>query len=83
MRVPDPEKTKASLLNAAKDYGHRFLDVVHFLEADGWKSRIKGDHYIFTRSGVPVLLNLQPEKDGKAKAYQIRQVRRAIIQFNL
>jgi hypothetical protein len=81
--VPDPEKTKAALLEAARDYGHRFADIVHFLERNGWKSRQKGSHHIFTRSGVPILLNLQPEKDGKAKGYQVRQVRRALIQFNL
>ena len=81
--MPDPRKTKALVLDAAKDYGHRFIDVVRFLEAVGWRLRIKGDHHIFTRTGVPVLLNLQPEKDGKAKAYQIRQLRRALIQFNL
>jgi hypothetical protein len=81
--MPDPRKTKASLLEATKDYGHRFVDVVHFLNAVGWKLRIKGDHHIFTRPGVPILLNLQPERDGKAKAYQIRQLRRALIQFKL
>jgi predicted RNA binding protein YcfA (HicA-like mRNA interferase family) len=81
--VPDPEKTKAALLEASKDHGHRFDDVVHFLQSAGWKLRVKGGHRIFTRSGVPILLNLQPEKDGKAKAYQIRQIRRALIQFNL
>lgn len=81
--MPDPEKTKAALLEAGKDYGHRFADVVHFLQASGWRLRLKGSHHIFTRPSVPVLLNLQPEKDGKAKAYQIRQIRRTLTQFNL
>ena len=81
--MPDPTKVKAALLEAAKDYGHRFSDVVVFLEATGWKRRIKGSHHIFSRPGVPVLLNLQPEGSGKAKAYQIRQVRKTLEKFKL
>jgi len=81
--MPDPEKTKIALLDPAKDYGHRFADVVRFLEASGWEERIKGSHHIFTRYGVPVLLNLQPERNGKAKAYQIRQVRQTLTRYKL
>jgi len=81
--VPDPEKTKAALLDSAKEYGHRFIAVVRYLEATGWKARIKGSHHIFTRPGVPVLLNLQPEENGKAKAYQIRQVRQVLEKYRL
>jgi hypothetical protein len=79
--VPDPEKTRAALCDPARDYSHRFTDVVRFLEGTGWKRRIKGSHHIFTRPGIPILLNLQPEKGGKAKAYQIRQVRQTLERF--
>ena len=81
--MPDPEKIKAALRDPRKDYGHRFIDVVTFLQQSGWTKRVKGDHHIFTRPGVPILLNLQPEKSGKAKAYQIRQVRQALERFSL
>lgn len=81
--MPDTEKTKAALLTSCRDYNHRFEDRVHFLQASGWILRLKGSHHIFKLPGVPALLNLQPEKDGKAKAYQIRQLRRALIKFNL
>ena len=81
--MPDAEKIRAALLEASKDYGHRFKDVVFYLEATGWKMRIKGSHHIFTRPGIPVLLNLQPEKSGKAKAYQIRQVRQTLARYIL
>jgi hypothetical protein len=81
--VPNPEKTRSALRDPNRDYGHRFADVIHFLRQSGWKMRIKGDHHIFTRSGIPILLNLQPEKSGKAKAYQIAQVREALKRFSL
>jgi hypothetical protein len=44
--------------------------------------RIKGDHHIFTNDGVEEILNIQPKK-GKAKAYQVKQVRNIIIRYRL
>ncbi len=79
--MPDPAKTEAALLDVAKDYGHRFADVVSYLVATGWQERVKGSHHIFTKAGFPYLINLQTEKNGKAKAYQVRQVRKAIEHF--
>jgi hypothetical protein len=34
--MPDYEKIQAALLDSAKDYAHRFADVVAFLERSGW-----------------------------------------------
>jgi hypothetical protein len=81
--VPNLEKTRSALGDPNRDYGHRFADVIRFLKQSGWKMRIKGDHHLFTRPGIPLLLNLQPEKSGKAKAYQIHQVREALERFRL
>ncbi len=78
-----PGKIGADLADPSKDYTHRFGDVVAFLGATGWRLRVKGSHHIFTRPGALFLLNLQPEKNGKAKAYQIRQVRQALLRVNL
>lgn len=73
--MPDPEKTAAAICDPRADYSHRFADVVGYLLATGWKVRVKGSHFIFSRPGVRYILNLQKEKDGKCKGYQIRQVR--------
>ncbi len=81
--MPGPEKIRSALRDPARDHSHRFADVIRFLGQTGWKMRIKGDHHIFTRPGVPFLLNLQPEKDGKAKGYQICQVRLVLERFGL
>ena len=45
--------------------------------------RTKGDHHIFYREGIEEIVNLQPLKDGKAKAYQVRQVREIIHKYKL
>lgn len=49
----------------------------------GFQERIRGSHHIFTKEGVEEILNLQPEDGGKAKSYQVRQVRRVIIKYRL
>jgi hypothetical protein len=42
----------------------------------------RSDHHIFTREGVVEILNLQP-KSGKAKPYQVKQVRNVIVDYGL
>lgn len=52
------------------------------LGALGFSERIRGSYHLFSKPGVRDILNLQ--RDGRnAKAYQVRQVRRAILTYNL
>jgi hypothetical protein len=48
----------------------------------GFKERTKGSHHIFAREGVDEILNLQP-KGSRAKAYQVKQVRDVIVNYEL
>ncbi len=48
----------------------------------GFQERIRGDHHIFTMAGVEEILNLQP-KGGKAKPYQVGQVRNVTLRYRL
>jgi hypothetical protein len=48
----------------------------------GFEKRIRGSHHIFTKEGIEEILNIQP-KDGKAKAYQVKQIREAILKYRL
>jgi hypothetical protein len=48
----------------------------------GFSERIRGDHCIFTKEGVAEILNLQPIRNN-AKAYQVKQVRKVILQYKL
>jgi len=43
---------------------------------------IKAGHHIFTREGVAEILNLQP-KVSMAKPYQVKQVRKVLVQYKL
>ncbi len=48
----------------------------------GFDERIRGDHHIFTKDGIEEILNLQPKR-GKAKPYQVKQVRNIIFRYKL
>lgn len=64
------------------DASIRFDALCTLLRALGFSERIRGGHHIFGRTGVREILNLQ--RDGRnAKDYQVRQVRRVILTYNL
>ncbi len=48
----------------------------------GFSERIRGSHFIYARQGVAEIINLQP-RGGKAKPYQVRQVRGLVIRYAL
>lgn len=59
----------------------RFSEAVKIAEAFGFKlDRINGSHHIFMHPDVSELVNLQ-DVQGKAKAYQVRQLLK-IIEIN-
>jgi hypothetical protein len=59
-----------------------FLDLCELLVRMGFDMRTKGDHHMFTMVGVEEILNLQP-KHGKAKPYQVKQVRNIFHMYGL
>jgi hypothetical protein len=71
------------ILDGLADRNIRFQDLRNLLKDLGFSERIKGDHHIFFKEGVKEILNLQPLRDGKAKAYQVKQVRRIILKYRL
>ena len=66
-----------------KDTNVSFVDLLRLLELLGFKCRIKGDHFIHTKEGIKHIINIQPKKDGKAKPYQVKQIRNIINENNL
>ena len=75
-------KTLDKVLRGNADANIRFGDVCALLEHLGFAERIRGDHHIFTRDGVAEILNLQA-RSGKAKAYQVKQVRALLTSYGL
>jgi hypothetical protein len=48
----------------------------------GFEQRVRGSHHLFRKTGIEEMINLQ--RDGnKAKPYQVRQVRTALLRHKL
>jgi predicted RNA binding protein YcfA (HicA-like mRNA interferase family) len=76
------EKMLLKILRGGSDQNISFDGLCNLLENLGFDMRIKGSHHIFTREGVLEIVNLQPKK-GKAKPYQVKQVRKLIVFYRL
>lgn len=71
------------VLSGLSDKNIRFDDIKKLIMGFGFACRSKGDHHIFAKEGIAEIINLQPLKDGKAKAYQVKQVRNLILKYKL
>jgi len=76
------ERLYEHILMRRSDANISFADLCLLVIRLGFEERIKGDHHIFTRANVQDILNLQP-KHGKAKPYQVKQVREVILRYGL
>jgi len=76
------EKLLFQILRGTSDANIPFDDLCTLLKRLGFEERTKGSHHLFRREGILDKINLQ--RDGnKAKAYQVRQVRKIIMEHNL
>ena len=71
------------ILAGLSDKNIQFDELRKNLSKLGFDERIKGDHHIFTKDGIEEIINIQPLKDRKAKAYQVKQVRTLILKYKL
>ena len=76
------ESVLVRVLRGASDASVRFDDLRALLRRLGFAERIRGSHHIFSREGVDEILNLQP-RGSMAKPYQVKQVRRVLVQYKL
>jgi len=71
------------VLSGLSDQNIRFEDLRKLLLSLGFDERIKGDHHILTKPDIIEIINIQPLRNGKAKAYQVKQVRNIILKYKL
>lgn len=77
------EKALLKILRGNADANIEFQDLRLVLTRLGFEERIRANHHIFTKEGVEEILNLQPGSGGKAKPYQVKQVRAVILKYKL
>ncbi len=76
------KKILEQILDGRSDANIPFSGLCNLLEALGFRERVKGSHHIFVKDGVEEIINLQPQ-GGKAKPYQVKQVRGLILKYRL
>lgn len=76
------KKALLDILTGTQDTDMSFADLQLVLDRLGFQLRTRGDHFIYTMDGVEEIINLQP-RGGKAKPYQVKQVRQIIIKYQL
>ena len=70
------------LLRGASDGNFSFDELRMLVLKIGFSERISSSHHIYSMEGIDEIINLQP-KQGKAKPYQVKQVRNLIIKYKL
>ena len=76
------KKLLFQVLRDVSDANISFADLRNLLLRLGFEERIQGSHHNFRKEGVEAKINLQRD-DGKAKAYQVRQVRTVILRYKM
>ncbi|MCC5615499.1 type II toxin-antitoxin system HicA family toxin [Nostoc sp. CHAB 5836] len=76
------DKLLEKILSGTSDTDIPFAQLWQLLYRLGFDERIRGDHRIFIKADVEEILNLQ-HKRGKAKSYQIKQIRAVILKYKL
>ena len=80
--MPRQDKLLEQIRRGTSDANVNFGELCRLLRKLGFDERIRGDHHIFTRDSIAEIINLQPV-GGKAKAYQVKQVRNLILKYRL
>lgn len=80
--MPSPKKTLQKVLSGKSDANIRFKDLRQLLIYLGFDERVRSSHHIFRKAGVVDKINLQSD-GSKAKTYQVRQVRKTILKYEL
>ena len=77
------KKIVGKILAGSSDANLAFDDLCYVLARAGFVRRQgKGSHVIFHMKGVEEIINIQ-SKAGRAKAYQVKQVREMILKYHL
>jgi hypothetical protein len=80
--VSKRQKFYQRLISGEADADIDFHDLCRLLILLGFEERIRGDHHIFTKTGVEEIINIQP-RGAQAKLYQDKQIRNLIRKYGL
>ena len=79
------EKRREAVMKSASVKNITFEELCLFVEDLGFIAH-KGSgtsHRVYAKTGVVEIINLQEDNGGKAKPYQVRQVRKIVLAYHL
>jgi len=77
------EKLAAKILSGRSEKNFAFDDLCYVLERAGFQLRSgRGSNRIYYRDGIVEIVNIQP-RNGKAKPYQVKQVRELLLKYKI
>jgi hypothetical protein len=78
------DKLREKILSGKSDGNIRFAEICKFVESIGFTCRpTDSSHHVYFKSGVVEIFNLQDDGGGKAKKYQIKQIRSVVEKYDL
>ncbi len=76
------DKILIKVLSGTSSANIGFKELTGLLLKLGFKERIKGSHHIYSMENMDEIINIQ-EINGKAKSYQVKQIRKLIEKYAL
>ena len=77
------DKVLRRVLSGQADANIPFDGLCGLLRRLGFDERIEGSHHVYSKDGVREIIDVQPRRDGKAKPYQVKQVRDVLRKYGL
>lgn len=78
------EKLLLKVLSGKSDKNLSISDLKTLLiQLDFQERGGAGSHSVYKRKDIPEMINIQSTKDGKAKPYQVKQIREIIVAYKL
>lgn len=78
------EKVIFKLLSGNSDNNFTFDELRNLLLSLSFEERTTvGSHHIFKKKGIIGIINIQRDKNNKAKPYQVRQIRDFLVNNQL
>lgn len=76
------QKLLQAVVSGRSDANIEFDELRRLLTRLGFEERIRGSHHLFRKAGIEEKINIQ-KAGGKAKPYQVKQVRDIIVKYQL
>jgi hypothetical protein len=77
------EKLATKILSGRSDKNLAFHDLCYVLERAGFQYALeKGVDRIYYKGGIVEIVTVQP-RNGKAKPYQVKQVRELLLKYKI